>query len=110
MRMVATVLLLASLAGAQEIKHAPTIEQCRADQRVWLAEFERENARGRTLRTLLLWGNEMSDCRHVDPQKVDSYGVVQGYVTLAEADRYSRFLERYGLMQQFVVEDEAGKR
>jgi len=25
---------------AQEVKHAPTVEQCRADQRLWLPKLE----------------------------------------------------------------------
>jgi hypothetical protein len=37
------VILFASLAGAQEIKHAPTIDQCRADQKLWLSYVEDES-------------------------------------------------------------------
>ena len=36
------VLVLVSFnsLGSQEVKHAPTVEQCRADQRLWLSRLE----------------------------------------------------------------------
>lgn len=31
--------------GAQEVQHAPTVEQCRANQKLWLSKLEQEPSR-----------------------------------------------------------------
>src|SRR5262249_29179002 len=37
------VLVSVGIVGSQEVKHAPTVEQCRADQRLWLSKLEQVN-------------------------------------------------------------------
>jgi hypothetical protein len=42
--MLITVFLISVTAiSSQEVKHAPTVEQCRADQRLWLSKLESDN-------------------------------------------------------------------
>jgi hypothetical protein len=54
---------------AREVKYAPTVEQCRADQRLWLSKLE--TPKGTTLLPnfweIRSWSDEMSDCPTVDP-------------------------------------------
>lgn len=55
---------------AQEVKHAPTVEQCRADQRLWMSKLEQPNRAGTanvSFDHLLAWVVEMGDCLDVDP-------------------------------------------
>ncbi len=40
-RFALLVVIFASLASyQQEVRHAPTVEQCRADQKLWLSRLE----------------------------------------------------------------------
>ena len=63
------ILMMSATAAAQDIKHAPTVAQCQADQRVWMEQVE-DQAIVDTISytTLRQWGLEMKDCQHVDPQ------------------------------------------
>jgi hypothetical protein len=51
---------------AQEVKHAPTVEQCRADQRLWLDKLENTSETIEDYRTLGQWAHEMHECESVD--------------------------------------------
>ena len=72
-------LVLLSVVGksaTQEVKHAPTVEQCQADQRLWLSKLEDSKGAGVTLvafRELTGWQHEMYECRSVDPQHRNEY-------------------------------------
>jgi len=62
--------MAASLSVGQEVKHAPTVEQCRADQRLWLSEAEADGA-NKTLPAISVingWTHEMSDCLRGHPK------------------------------------------
>jgi hypothetical protein len=97
---------------AQEVKHAPTVAQCRADQKSLFAKLEAPNGVGVanvSYDELEGWGYEMSDCIAVDPEFTKEY-----YNTLAEAAtgqliRMERFLDRHNLWGQFGAEDAQGK-
>jgi hypothetical protein len=57
---------------AQEVHHAPTVEQCRADQRLWLAKLEQsvpvDRVGGIKFGELVGWKGEMLECNDVDPE------------------------------------------
>jgi hypothetical protein len=56
------------LVHSQEVQHAPTVEQCRADQRLWLSKLEGPDGTNVTFRELRGWILEMFDCERVDPE------------------------------------------
>ena len=61
------ILLMASLAMGQEIKHAPTVEQCRADAKVWVDDrHEGRYAPSLTMEEMDARGREMHNCVKVD--------------------------------------------
>ena len=115
-------------AFAQEIKHAPTVEQCRADVALWhnLKIFTEYNSAQTawasdgvpnrtptaqlplsTIQSRLL---EMAVCTDVDkPNHATYYETNQFYAGVVH-DRYVRFLKRHGLMDQLWAEDAAGER
>jgi hypothetical protein len=107
--LVLTLILTASLVG--QVEHAPTVAQCQADQRLWLAKLEEgDSPRLPKYDVLLEWDREMTDCRTIDPNNKWLY-----YNTSAEASniilaRLVDFARRRGLWTQFEAEDEAGKR
>lgn len=102
--------LAASLRG--QVEHAPTVEQCQADQRLWLSKLEAvppdTNLPG--FKTLQQWSSEMSDCREVDPKNGWTYFNVQSESNVLQAARMLRFLRRHNLWDKFLEEDAAGNR
>jgi len=111
MRYFVLLLLLVILLPAQEVKHAPTVEQCRADQRLWLAKVE--GSADTTLPdflTLQTWAEEMDDCRSVDPANHGQYYNIVGEIQATQFQRLMSFVGRHGLYDKFIEEDKAGKR
>jgi hypothetical protein len=52
------------------VKHAPAVEQCRADQRLWLSKLEEPDAVSIANVSFLElggWASEMLDCSDADP-------------------------------------------
>jgi hypothetical protein len=80
-------------------QHAPTVEQCQADQKVWLSKLESHPIDGSLpdLGTLMQWSQEMLDWEEVDPQHHCQYYNLRGELGFLEAMRYGHFLERHGL-------------
>jgi hypothetical protein len=112
--LLAFVFVFLNWLGAQEVKHAPTVARCRADQKLWLAKLEQSPMRSGVAdvgyNELIGWKNEMQDCLNADPDLESGY-----YNTFAEASeeelmRFQNFLERHHLSQQFLAEDDQGKR
>jgi hypothetical protein len=108
--LVLALILTASLVG--QVEHAPTVAQCQADQRLWLAKLEAPNPDTNlpSYTKLSLWISEMDDCREVDPPNQWKYYNVHGEVTDFQAARMIKFLSRHGLWKEFIAEDAAGKR
>jgi len=105
------VLLFASLAVAQEVKHAPTIEQCQADANLWSVQSLEETDRLSVLTLEARW-KEMYDCKRLDSSR-DQRSVYEMVMHNSISDQEVRmvhFLERHHEWDQFVVEDAAGKR
>ena len=69
---------------AQEVQHAPTVEQCRADQRLSLSKLEQHNNAGTanvSYDELQAWKAEMLDCTKVDPEFDRKYYNTYGEAT-----------------------------
>jgi hypothetical protein len=107
--------LLSLVISSQSQDHAPTVEQCRADQRLWLSVMHDEHAfkdavSQLSVETLKERSREMRDCFAVDSENArDYFDLVTGYGTELSG-RYKNFIERHHLMTQFLAEDAAGKR
>src|SRR5262249_29312520 len=72
MRHLVLLLLFVSLLQSQEVKPAPTVAQCRADERLWTDKVK--NSPGTIgFFTLFDWTREMDACKVVDPAKQTSY-------------------------------------
>jgi len=57
---------------AQEVQHAPTVEQCRADQRLWLSRIEVPTVTSDYME-IRAWGHEMHEWESVDPTFFNLY-------------------------------------
>jgi|SRR5271163_1280020 len=111
--LLAAAILIAYPLSAQEVKHAPTVAQCQADQRLWAAKLEQPHGQGVmavSYRTLMEWLNEMTDCEDVDPTQHDLYMNTSGETITAMATRLRAFVYRHKMWEQFLTEDEAGAR
>jgi len=108
------------VAAQGQTEHAPTIEQCRADQRLWRSQqddfFAKENGGneaaangtdvGRvTFDTLNTRAREMNDCVSVDPQNTEKYRDVRNDFEFMQHNRLVSFLKRHDLWRQFIEED-----
>ena len=100
------------VAGAQNIEHATTVDQCRADQKLWLAKLERGSQGGPLPNYLTLdaWVREMNQCWDVDPDNTVRYANVMTEADATQILRLEHFLARHGLYDKFIEEDQAGKR
>jgi hypothetical protein len=99
-------------AVGQDVQHAPTVAQCQADQRLWLAKLE-SSPPDSTLpayNVLTRWETEMKDCQDVDPSNHLKYYTTQEEGSEAQGFRMINFLIRHGLWDKFIAEDAAGKR
>ena len=120
LNMLVKVVLLVGLSACSpllnaqtQVKHALTVEQCRADQKLWKARLEQQPAlvgiANVSFNELSAWASEMADCGSVDPQFAWPY-----FNTLEEARtdlliREQNFLARHNLWGQFIAEDAQGK-
>jgi hypothetical protein len=112
-RLVLTGLILtASVVG--QVEHAPTVAQCQADQRLWLAKIEADANRDKTglpnIYAMRAWGLEMTQCKDVDPSNRFKYYNTEAEISTDEMLRLRHFLDRHDLMEKFIEEDAAGKR
>jgi hypothetical protein len=107
--LLAFVFVFLNWLGAQEVKHAPTVEQCRADQRLWMSQIEEKHARPRFI-DLDYWLLEMNDCTKVDRAFEAHYHNTETEIVAEQSSRYFDFLERHNLHAQFMAEDAQGQR
>ena len=115
--LLAFAMLVSGHAFGQDIEHAPTVDQCQADQRLWLSEVRDDGAKdwahsatNTSARTLILWGHEMTICGNVDPNNDAVYSHTWQLIQLTLNSRVEDFVMRHGVWQQFLAEDKAGKR
>ena len=114
---VALLILLFSIPNSgQQVEHAPTAQQCQADQAVWgdkldaSAEDWGHTVKDTTALTIIAWGTEMGSCRIVDPANYSKYLYVQERGLLVLGSRKAHFMNRHDLNKQFFDEDTAGQR
>jgi hypothetical protein len=106
------IFLLAGTICSQEVKHAPVDKrtQCRADQRSWLSTLNK-NATSVSFKELYGWHHAMLTCGlTVDPQFQRDYLTVVALIDSEQATRLEAFVRRHNLYDQFIAEDEQGKR
>jgi hypothetical protein len=108
--------LLPAIAGPlqsihAQVEHAPTVEQCRADQKSWYATLEDEAAVANVgYQELQGWFLEMVKCEKVDSERERWYMATHAAVGLIQGTRLRDFLKRHNLWNQFLAEDAEGKR
>ena len=114
---IIAVLMLAGVAGAQGVEHAPTVEQCRADNAVWWDKVTADAPApdwATTVKessvTIALWSKELGLCMVVDPTQTHNYAETDMRIALIISSRRRHFIERHGLADKFWSEDAAGKR
>ena len=104
-------LVFVGTAWSQEVKHAPTVEQCRADQKLWMSKLEDETtAVSINFHELQGWFHQMIECRTVDTELSVRYYNTLGEIDAEEVIRLEGFLSRHRLYDQFLAEDIQGKR
>jgi hypothetical protein len=107
--LVLGLVLTASLVG--QVEHAPTVAQCQADRRLWLAKIEEgDSPKLPTFNVLTKWVSEMDDCQKVDPDNVGKYVTATSEIDVFQATRLANFLTRHDMWQKFLDEDAAGQR
>lgn len=111
MKLITALAVLLFVAPAFAQDHAPTTEQCRADQRLWHSEFQKDPA-AVTLEydTLLRRAHEMYDCAKVDPEHQGVYGNTGDGASMAIGIRINHFMTRHSQWDKFFEEDAAGAR
>jgi hypothetical protein len=85
------------------------VEQCQADQRLWLDKLEHSEVRP-DYETLSAWSHEMFECKSVDRDNQPFYSNAIHEINADQAMRLEHFLDRHGLHDKFIEEDKAGKR
>jgi hypothetical protein len=110
--LILAVVLIASLTVGQDVQHAPTVAQCRADQRLWLSEMEENDDSPKlpTFGVLSKRNREMEDCKKIDPDNHSKYFNTASEIHPILLMRLMDYLDRHGLRAQFQAEDAAGKR
>jgi len=109
------LVLIPLYTHAQEVEHAPSVEQCRADRWLWLWELEGPPGPPANIGSigypeLLKRSDEMHACRAVDPDYEHQYYNVMSEIAFARIVRLEAFLRHHNLYDQFVAEDARGKR
>ena len=110
-----TLLIASAAAAVPQFEHAPTVEQCRADQAAWTAEMQGPGGESKQPFSVLSGRmKEMSECFAVDLERKESptngYLFLNDIIVKVMAAREIRFIARHGLTQEFQSEDEAGQR
>ena len=97
----------------QEVKHAPTIEQCRADLRVRMPRVlsaRNGGADDAIFVELTNWHHELYACRTVDLSLTNQYANVGGAIAEEQKRRLLDFIKRHNLVEEFLAEDAQGER
>jgi hypothetical protein len=108
------VILLPGVANpAQE--HAPTAEQCNADERLWASQLS--GVGSLPYKEIEARENEMTNCANtMDTSTEMGYLNASSYKSLGSnyraqmGNRLQTFLIRHNLIDQFLAEDAEGKR
>jgi hypothetical protein len=111
-KLIAVFLFGCSVAGATTAQdHAPSIAQCRADERLWASQDTGPDAfTNITADQLNVRKSEMIDCKAVDSVNQSLYNNMVAEFEGGLLVRMLNFLSRRGLVKQFLDEDEKGAR
>lgn len=101
---------LLSTSVTAQVEHAPTVEQCQADQRLWISKIEGPAGERPNWDTLADWEKESDDCQKVDPTNRFKYYNLGAEIDAERMLRLLHFVNRHNLYEQFIAEDEAKKR
>jgi hypothetical protein len=103
------LLSLTSLFGQD---HAPTVEQCRADERLWSTQLIENPGIIKSLRHDQLNDRmlEMANCAAVDRDRESVYAETAARFNMKLMVRLFDFIKRHKLLDQFMAEDAAGQR
>jgi len=97
----------------QQVEYALTVEECRAEQTLWMSRLAEPNDGG-TVNVndsdLNDWSLRMHLCGSVDPELRWQYYNTQRKLSEVQTTRLIRFLVRHNLYGQFLAEDAQGKR
>ena len=109
---VAIALFVLTAYLTAQIEHAPTVAQCQADQRLWLAQVEDRYHRSGLphyyeMNTRM---EEMNACGKVDPANEPRYNSTMYETNAEETLRLMNFIHRNNLWDKFIEEDKAGMR
>jgi len=110
-----TLILFLTLAPSLmfgRVKHAPTVEQCQADQRLWFSRLEGGDSAKipEPYDVLSEWASEMGECDKVDPPNRQKYYDTHSEIQAYQFVRVMDFMDRHDLWDKFKAEDAAGKR
>ena len=100
------------LLHSQEVKHDPTVEQCRDDQRVWTTKLVPLGASVAKVsyKELERWYQEMGECGRLDPDHSSDYDHTGYDILVTRVTRLEAFLHRHDLWDKFLDEAAQGKR
>jgi hypothetical protein len=100
------------LTHAQQVHHAPTVAQCRANQQLWLSKLQTKGYVSLSVHYLELdyWLLEMENCLKVDHNFEARYRYTENEIFVEEGSRLRNFLKRHNLVDQFMAEDAQGMR
>ena len=90
----------------QEKKQTHTADQCRSDT----ALLQTSKTEYLPYREIIARLREMSDCAAVDTKNIDRYALTSQFLEGEAYNRLYSFITRHNLREQFLSEDEAGKR
>jgi hypothetical protein len=122
LRLLVVVIVSFNALWSKEVKRAPTVEQCRADQKLWLSRIsddaKAEEAEGLrepvaasiSFQQLNFCSLEMHDCARIDPEFKKEYCQTSDAAVVTANNRLVHFLYRHNLNEQFLAEDAQGKR
>ena len=97
--------------GGSAVRHAPTLDQCRADAALWV----KNDWHSLSMMKISEMQREIGDCEKVDPVETAHdyflrYIQIDNAVMAEYTSRLQSFITRHQLYKQFADEDEAGKR
>ena len=114
-RAIVILLLALPLAAFAQLNHAPSREQCNADQRLWLSLVDQAQGGMRDVSATELTNRtqEMLNCVNTYPEPAEQnhlYYLTTLELSLVNGVRMGNFLTRHNLMSKFLQEDAQGKR
>jgi len=109
---VALAVFVLTASVTAQVEHAPTVAQCQADQRLWLAQVEDIDHRSDLPKFFEINDRmkEMGECEKVDPVNRRRYSDTQCELGAEQTLRLMKFIQRHNLLDQFTDEDAVGKR